>query len=73
MSDKKGFKGVSVERGVALESMNITSFAMCHYYFETIDDFLNAFMPCAEELRSDIVNYTNIEPVIQINQVDIRL
>jgi hypothetical protein len=30
-----------------------------------------AFGPHAEELQSDITNYTNIEPIIQINKVQI--
>jgi hypothetical protein len=30
-----------------------------------------AFSPHAEELQGDIVNYTNIEPIIQINEVEI--
>lgn len=30
-----------------------------------------AFMPHAKELQGDIVNYTNIEPTIQINEVKI--
>lgn len=36
-----------------------------------MDNFLAAFMPHAKELQGDIVNYTNIEPVTQINAVEI--
>jgi uncharacterized protein (TIGR02118 family) len=73
LSKAKGFVKVSVEKGVDLQEHNITSnyVAMCHYYFETIEDFLNAFMANAEELQGDIKNYTDIEPIIQINEVKI--
>lgn len=68
-----GFKGVSVERGMSIESPPIESsyVAMCHYYFETLEDFMLAFMPHAAELQGDIKNYTDMEPIIQINKVEI--
>ena len=71
LANAKGFKGVSVERGVELQDPKIEStfVAMCHYYFETLEDFMAAFMPHAAELQGDIVNYTNLEPTIQINEV----
>ena len=73
LSKAKGFKGVSVEIGVDIENPPMTSpyVAMCHYYFESIEDFMSAFMPHAGELQGDIANYTNIEPIIQINEVKI--
>jgi len=73
LSGAKGFKGVSVERGIEIEESKIGSsyVAMCHYYFDSLEDFMAAFMPYAEELQGDITNYTNIEPIIQINEVQI--
>lgn len=73
LSKEKGFKGVSVERGIDIEEQKIESsyVAMCHYYFDSLENFMAAFMPHAEKLQGDITNYTNIEPVIQINQVEI--
>ena len=73
LSPAKGFKGVSVERGVDIDNPKIDSsyVAMCHYYFDTLEDFMAAFMPHAAELQGDIANYTDIEPVIQINEVEI--
>ena len=73
LSAANGFRGVSVERGIEIKEQKIESSfaAMCHYYFDTIEDFLNAFIPNAEELQGDIKNYTNIEPIIQINKVEI--
>jgi uncharacterized protein (TIGR02118 family) len=74
LSSAEGFEGVSVERGVDIEQPKIESsyVAMCHYYFDSLEHFMAAFMPHAEELQGDIANYTNIEPVIQINEVKIR-
>lgn len=71
LSKAKGFRGVSVERGIDMTQPPITSsyVAMCHYYFDTLEDFVTAFMPHAERLQGDIDNYTDIEPVIQINEV----
>ena len=73
LSGAEGFKGVSVERGIEINEPNMKSsfVAMCHYYFDTLENFMAAFMPHAEELQGDIPNYTNIEPIIQINKVEI--
>jgi len=73
LSKEKGFKGVSVERGIDIEEQKIESsyVAMCHYYFDSLENFMAAFMPHSEKLQGDIENYTNIEPIIQINQVEI--
>lgn len=73
LSKANGFVKVSVEQGVELMEHNIESsyVAMCHYYFETLEDFLSAFLPYADELQGDIINYTNIQPTIQINEVKI--
>jgi uncharacterized protein (TIGR02118 family) len=73
LSGAKGFRGVSVERGIDIDALGLESsyVAMCHYYFDTLEDFMAAFGPHAEELQGDIANYTNIEPTIQINEVEI--
>jgi len=73
LSKSKGFVKVSVERGIDIENPKINSsyVAMCHYYFKTLDDFMEVFGPNAEKLQGDIQNYTNIEPIIQINEVEI--
>ncbi len=71
LSSAKGFNGVSVERGVDIEQppMSSSFVAMCHYYFDTLEEFIAAFMPHADKLQGDISNYTNITPIIQINEV----
>ncbi len=71
LSKGKGYRGVSVERGLGGVSPGSppAHVAMCHYLFDTDDDFMAAFMPHAAELQGDIPNYTDIEPVIQVNEV----
>lgn len=70
LSAHPGFKGVSVEHGLA--GSEPTYIAMCHFLFNSVEDFLTAFMPNAEMLQGDMPNYTNIEPVIQFNEVLLR-
>ena len=71
LSKAQGFIKVSVEKGIDIKEQNIESYyiAMCHYYFDTLENFMLAFLPYSDELQSDIVNYTNISPTIQVNEV----
>ncbi len=66
-------KGVSVERGISgvTPGSEPTYIAGCHYTFDTIEAFLEAFMPHATELQGDIANYTNIDPIIQFSEIGI--
>ena len=75
LSSAKGFKNVYVEKATDVESFNIVAKneAVCNYYFESLEDFTNAFIPHMEELTNDISNYTDIEPIIQVNEVEINL
>lgn len=71
LSAHPGFKGVSVEHGIsgADSGSEPAYIVMCHFLFTSVEDFLAAFMPIAEVLRSDMANYTDIEPTIQFNEV----
>ncbi|PJZ52049.1 EthD family reductase [Leptospira adleri] len=73
LSKGKGYRGVSVERGIDLPDGQLDSsfVAVCNYYFDTPEDFLNAFLPHAGELQEDIKNYTNIVPINQVSSVEI--
>ncbi len=73
LSSHKGFKGVSVERGVGGGSPEAapTYIAMCHYLFESMEDFLAAFTPHAAALQSDMPHYTDTQPVIQVSVVEL--
>ena len=46
-----------------------TYVAMGQLYFDSVEDFQSFFGPHAEAIMGDIPNYTNIEPVIQVSQV----
>ena len=68
-----GYRGVSVERGLGGASPGSSPdfVALCHYLFDTADDFMAAFLPHAAELQGDMPNYTDIEPMIQFCEVAI--
>lgn len=71
LSQNNTMRSVSVERGMAGQHPGEPPayIAMCHFLFDTLDDFLAAFMPHASILQGDMPNYTDIEPVIQVNEV----
>ncbi|HWT97502.1 MAG TPA: EthD family reductase [Terriglobales bacterium] len=66
-------KGMSVERGLTGTAPDLPPAytAMCHLLFESVDAFMAAFLPHADWLQGDIKNYTDVEPVIQFNQIEI--
>ena len=43
--------------------------AMANLHFDSLAAFQEAFGPHAESIMSDIPNYTDIQPVIQVNEV----
>jgi uncharacterized protein (TIGR02118 family) len=45
--------------------------ALGHLYFESVDAFVQAWAPQAQEIVGDVPNYTNSEPIIQISTVKI--
>ena len=71
LSAHPGFRGVSVEQGLGGGAPNIppTYVAMCHYLFDSIESFLEAYNPNSPTLQGDMPNYTDIEADIQISEV----
>ena len=71
LSTHSGFRGVSVERGLggAMPGTDAAYIAMCHYLFNSTEDFMAAFTPHASVLQGDMSNYTDIEPIIQVSEV----
>lgn len=63
-------RGVSVEHGLSAADPALPPayIAMCHLRFDSIEAFLEAFMPHAELLQADIAKYTDIEPIIQFSE-----
>lgn len=72
LSSHPGYQGVSVERGQSggAPDSQPPFVAMCHFSFASIADFIDAFKPHAQELQSDIPNYTDIEPLMQFSSVE---
>ena len=64
-------QGMAVEQGLSgMASGSAAPFvAMGHLYFETVAAFETSFVPHLNEIVSDVPNYTNIEPTIQISEV----
>lgn len=71
LSKHVGFRGVTVERGIAGTEPNSPPkyIAGCFYAFDSVDSFVAAFMPHAEELQADMQHYTDIPAEIQFNDV----
>lgn len=63
--------GATVEQGLggAEPGSKPTFVAMGNLYFESMESFQNSFGPNADKIMSDIPNYTNIEPIVQISEV----
>lgn len=71
LSQHTGYLGVSVERGMggAIPGTEATFVAICHFTFRSLEAFLEAFRPHAVELQGDMSAYTDVEPIIQVNEV----
>ncbi|HLX92678.1 MAG TPA: EthD family reductase [Puia sp.] len=73
--EKQGdaLKGISVEIGLNGGNAEVKPpcVAMCHLLYDSIEAFRTAFLPHAELLTADMINYTDIQPVYQISEVKI--
>src|SRR5438045_6313552 len=45
--------------------------ALAHFLFDSLETFQQAFGPNAAAIMADVPNYTNLQPIIQINEVKI--
>lgn len=64
-------KGVSVDHGIGGGEPGTPPpyLAIGHLLFDSLEAFLAVFLPHAQALTSDIPNYTNTRPTIQISEV----
>jgi len=64
-------KSVAVEQGLgsATPGSPPALSAMGHLYFDSVDAFQAAFGPHAGAIMSDILNYTNVQPTIQVSEM----
>ena len=68
---RPALKGLAVDRGLeggAPGSMP-AYVAVCHLLFDSVAQYQAAFERSAGAILSDIPNYTDIEPVLQISEV----
>ncbi len=73
LSTHPGFRRVTVEQGLGgTEPDSPPAYvAACFYTFDSIESFLAAFTPHAEELQGDMKHCTDIAPQIQFNEIHI--
>ncbi len=71
VSAHPGFRGVSVEGGLSgVEADSKPHFvAVCNYLFSSVADFWEATGPHGDTLQEDMLQCTDITPVIQISEV----
>src|SRR5258707_5565327 len=66
-------KSVAIDEGIAGGGPGTqpTYRVLCHLGFDSVDSFNAAFAPHAQPIMSDIANYTDVQPVIQIGEVKV--
>ena len=64
-------KGVAVEHGIAGAAPGSPApfLAIGQLQFDSVEAFQSTFGPHSQEIMSDVPNYTDIHPVIQISEV----
>ena len=64
-------KGIAAERGLAggAPGSAPTYIAIGHLLFDSVEAFQTGFGPHASEILADVPNYTNAQPVLQINEI----
>lgn len=66
----EALKGVSISKGLeGIETTPVAYVALTTMLFDSVDAFVNAFMPHAATLQGDMKNYTNIQPLIQFSEI----
>jgi len=66
-------KGDNVDYGIAGGAPGEMApfIAIGHLIFDSVDSFQNAFGPHAKKIVSDVPNYTNTQPQIQVSEIKI--
>jgi uncharacterized protein (TIGR02118 family) len=64
-------EGVAVEHGIAGATPGSPApyLAIGQLQFDSVEAFQSAFGPHSQEIMSDVPNYTNIQPVLQISEI----
>lgn len=71
VSTHPGYRGVSVERGLVVNASDAppTYIVMCHFLFDSFEDFRAAFDPHTVVFREDVPKYTDIKATVQFSEV----
>lgn len=61
----------TIDRGLAGGTPGSTPafVAMCHVYCDSVEAFQAGFGPHAAEIMADVLNYTDLQPLLQISEV----
>jgi uncharacterized protein (TIGR02118 family) len=64
-------KAVFVEQGLsgAAPGVAMTYAAIGHLLFASVEGFEKAFAAHAQQIRADLSNYSNVQPIVQISEV----
>ncbi len=62
-------KGIAVDHGIDQPGSPAPFLAMGHLLFDSVADAQSALDTHGPQLMSDIPNYTNTEPIVQISQI----
>ena len=67
----KALKGATVEKGIGggAPGSSAPYTGMGNMYFNSVEEFENAFGPNADKIMGDLPNFTDIEPIIQVSEV----
>lgn len=71
LSTHAGYRGVSVERGLGGGAPDTppSYLVMCHFLFDSLEEFVAAFETHRPTLRADVPNYTDLQSTIQISEI----
>lgn len=71
----KGLRKTEVDAGLqgAAPGQPPAFFGGCQFYFDSVEAFLAVWKSAAPELVADIPRYTDVEPIIQFNEVKLSL
>jgi uncharacterized protein (TIGR02118 family) len=67
----ESLKAMSIDKGLASGTPDtpVPYLAIGYFFFDTMASFQSAMGPNSPKLRADVPNYTNIQPVIQVSEV----
>jgi uncharacterized protein (TIGR02118 family) len=70
---KNGLRKIEVDAGLQGTALGEAPafHGGCQFYFDTIEAFVEAWGPAAQELQTDIPRYTDVAPLIQFNELKI--